>query len=64
MLHQCSLGFLQPEAVLDGLLGYLETHITVEAISWTGRSYALNGHNTGGVAVLHLLVDRWLPDFE
>ncbi|TBU64845.1 Urb2/Npa2 family-domain-containing protein [Dichomitus squalens] len=64
MLHQCSLGFLQPEAVLDRLLDYLEMHVAGDTASWTGRVHALHGHDTGGVAVLHLLVDRWLPDFD
>ncbi|PIL29586.1 hypothetical protein GSI_08222 [Ganoderma sinense ZZ0214-1] len=64
LLHQCTIGCLHPEAVFDKLLDYLETHLSCQNTTWSGKSHALDAHAGGGVAVLHLLVDRWLPEFS
>lgn len=64
LMHQCSIGAMEPDVVLDGLLSYLESHLGDDGVSWSGKAHSLSGHSAGGVAVLHLLVDRWLPDFE
>ncbi|KAI1797672.1 Urb2/Npa2 family-domain-containing protein [Ganoderma leucocontextum] len=64
LLHQCTLGSVNPDAVFDRLLDYLEMHLSCQNTTWTGKSHALSAHSTGGVAVLHLLVDRWLPEFN
>ncbi|KAI0724331.1 Urb2/Npa2 family-domain-containing protein [Cerioporus squamosus] len=64
LLHQCSIGAFLPEAVLDRLLQYLEANLSNNAIPWNGKAHTLRSHADGGVAVLHVLVDQWLPYFD
>lgn len=63
-MHQCSLGVLDPVRVLDVVLQYLEVHLPRDRTGWTGRAHSMKTHELGGIAVLHLLLDRWLPSVE
>ncbi|KAI0757227.1 Urb2/Npa2 family-domain-containing protein [Daedaleopsis nitida] len=63
LMHQCSIGAFAPESVLDRTLDYLEEHLEDDAV-WTGKSHSLKTHGAGGIAVLHVVVDRWLPGLE
>ncbi|KAH7911224.1 Urb2/Npa2 family-domain-containing protein [Hygrophoropsis aurantiaca] len=53
------------EVVLDGALLYLERHFTSQNIRWSGLSCHLSkddqGRHNAALALLHCLVDRWLP---
>ncbi|RPD63168.1 hypothetical protein L227DRAFT_573006 [Lentinus tigrinus ALCF2SS1-6] len=64
LFHQCSIGALGPEAVLNQMLQYLEANLSSNGPAWSGKVYALSSHADGGVAVLHVLADRWLPYFD
>ncbi|TFK90203.1 hypothetical protein K466DRAFT_574360 [Polyporus arcularius HHB13444] len=64
LLHQCSVGAFIPEGVLDQLLRYLEVNLSSNNSPWIGKVHTLRSHADGGVAVLHVLVDQWLPYFD
>ncbi|KAI0768505.1 Urb2/Npa2 family-domain-containing protein [Trametes elegans] len=64
LLHQCSLDTLQPSDVLDKLLKLLESHLPSHKTIWSGKAHALSSEGEAAVALLHLLVDRWLPYFD
>ncbi|KAL1952185.1 hypothetical protein VTO73DRAFT_1334 [Trametes versicolor] len=64
LLHQCSLGTLKPSKVLDRLLAHVETHLLSQEGIWSGKAHTLSLNAEAALALLHLLVDRWLPDFD
>ena len=51
----------------ENVLTYLENHFSVSA-AWGGLSsqltYGVTGQAEAALALLHLLLDRWLPVFE
>ena len=50
--------------ILDAVLDYLEDHNSNMDALWSGKSHAIDTNDTGAVAVMHVLVDRWLLEFE
>jgi hypothetical protein len=54
------------QKVLESLLHFLEQHFT--GTSWSGLSCDLtfgeSGQAKAALALLHLLIDRWLPAIE
>lgn len=67
LLSQCSLQSRDVQAVIDGALSYLERYLRNGDDKWSGRSHQLsdvNVHGQGAVAILHLIMHRWLPLLE
>ncbi|OSD05999.1 hypothetical protein PYCCODRAFT_1431820 [Trametes coccinea BRFM310] len=64
LLHQCSLGALSPQAVLNNLLAILENRLSADETSWTGKAHVLRSDAEAALALLHILTDRWLPYFN
>lgn len=55
------------QELLDRALGYIEKHIRNGNDRWSGRSHDLgdvNAHGQGAVALLHIVMHRWLALFE
>lgn len=46
------------------MLRYVEVNLSSNSSPWSGRIHTLRSHTNGGVAVLHVIADRWLPYFE
>ncbi|KAJ7492845.1 Urb2/Npa2 family-domain-containing protein [Mycena latifolia] len=53
---------------MDGLLSYLEKHFGPLETSWSGTSCSLmfgrQGKEESVLAILHMLIDRWLPTID
>ncbi|KAJ7706421.1 Urb2/Npa2 family-domain-containing protein [Mycena rosella] len=53
---------------LDRLLSYLENHSGASETSWSGASCSLTfgqrGKEESVLAILHMLIDRWLPTID
>ena len=64
LLHQCCVASLEPGVILDAVLDYLEDHNSNMDALWSGKAHAIDTNDTGAVAVMHVLVDRWLLEFE
>ena len=56
------------EEIIDHLLDFLEKSVPVENVRWSGQVYQLThgelGRRTSSLAVLCMVVERWLPEIE
>lgn len=43
---------------------HLEIHLPSQDGIWSGKVHTLSSDAEAALALLHLLVDRWLPEFE
>lgn len=59
---------LSPEDVINRLLEYIEQNFSATGIVWSGNASHLTrseiGRAEAALAVMHMVVERWLPDIE
>lgn len=66
LLYWCSSGNV-PESpvVVDRLMEHLETFVAVkDDATWSGQDLQLVGRSAGALALLHMIIGRWLPVIE
>jgi nucleolar pre-ribosomal-associated protein 2 len=69
LLHAQSLENMQNHGeIFDCLLLYLEKYFSPSDVQWSGHGHHLTADESGraqaALAIMHMVIERWMPDIE
>lgn len=64
LLADVDLGYCSAEPVYEAILDFVEASQTSSGAIWAGATHNMDSEAETGIALMHVLLERWLPQFE